>query len=404
MKKFKELTEYHYDHGYWTPQNNQNYEYVLCPEPFSLSFKLESELSLVGKVIGAYHDAMENIFDYAESQKTKNDRSASMISRILKQGCDGLPFGRSIGRKIPLTKVDLIIDKNENLKIAEIDSYNPRGIPFALFLRDIYKEYKSPFCNPIFILDSMTKNGNLTWVYSDVERYYERIFKQMQRIVRHDMNLTLINASKADTFYDQENILMIPTRMHKPKELSAKNRLLEMYTKNVLSFAYPMHPWISTKGALGIVSNPTEELALEELLKSSFDKKDLEFLRILLPKTAILGKALENTKSWCNGSKFMLKKNVSSGLKGVWLADANHEKFREAVSQKNPSYIAQEFVDQKTYPISYYDQKGDVKSADWYLRLTTYVDQLGRVVDAEITGRRTPDVHGAPDCIMLPCI
>jgi hypothetical protein len=40
----------------------------------------------------------------------------------------------------------------------------------------------------------------------------------------------------------------------------------------------------------------------------------------------------------------------------------------------------------------------------WYLRMTLQVDANGMVVDAEMTGRKTPDVHGAMDCIQIPCV
>lgn len=406
MKKFKDLTDYHYDHGYWTAENNQNYDYVLCPEPFFLTSKLESELYLVGKAVAAYHEGMEQIFDHAETNIGRtNNRTVSLIHKILDQATDGMPKIRSVGKKIPLAKVDLMIDKNENLKIAEIDSYNPRGIPYGIFLEDIYREYKRPFSSLVPFMDSISSNGELTWVYADVERYYLRIFSQMKRILAPDgIRINIVSSADSEVFYDEEKILMVPSRMHKQNEITAKNALLEKYALNSAKFAYPLHPWISTKGAMGLISNPAKCESLEEIVSSSFDKKGLEFLREKLPQTVALGKNSPLGNTFFNGSPFVLKKNISSGLKGVWVTDHNDQKFKEATLLKNSSFVAQEFVDQKTYPIDYYDQNGNVKSADWYLRLTAYVDQFGRVVDAEVTGRRTPDVHGAPDCIMLPCI
>ena len=132
-------------------------------------------------------------------------------------------------------------------------------------------------------------------------------------------------------------------------------------------------------------------------------------IRQYIPPTTLVSKRnATEVASWVNGDRnVVLKGNVASGLKSVFFSADKKEEYVKnllvATSMKQPSYIMQEEVQQKTFRLPYYKNNGTLEYADWYLRLIIHVDSSGQVVDAEITGRRTKDVHGAPDCIQLPC-
>ncbi len=402
MKKHNELVEYHLDCGYWSTRNDQRYGYVLCPEPFRIPQRFFPQLTDIGILVADYHRGIKELFKFCLDHADYN-RTYASIARICKQATDGLPI-LIPERNIPITKVDLMIDTDNRLRIAEIDSYNPRGIPFALFLRDIYRDVPSPFCGITETIRNFACEDSFSWIYADKERYYSTAFKQMQRILSEEgIAMSVHNITELQKFDPNSKTMIIPWGIGRPEELRGKEMLVQAYDENPEKFMFPLVPWTATKGLLGIVSNGYGNPEIEHLVENFYAGGNLNLFRTYTPPTVNISKQGKE-KHWCYGKKFVLKKNVSSGLKGVWIADTTHEEFQKASNIKRSTYIAQEFVEQRTFPIPYYTEKGHVRTADWYLRLTAYIGANGEVLDTEITGRQTPDVHGAPDCIMLPCV
>lgn len=406
MKKFSELLEYHLDNGFWSSVNDTRYGYELSPVPFYLNSDLQNQLTDIGKVVANIQEGSKRLF---KNVSQSNGRTESSIRKIFEQAGGGLPMVVS-EQKMPLTKVDLIIDVKSQIKIAEIDSYNPRGIVYALLLRDIFKEYSGQFysgCGAILSAEMEARETTkLLWIYAMKERYYLQGFLQFQRIMNQYGKE--IKVQSAASLKDVDMLsLMIPWGMNDPVEQLAKKMLIDKYMNNDSQFLFPLHPWMGTKGILGMLSNSCKNEALESLAQYHFS--DVDMIRQYIPPTTLISKRnATEVASWVNGDRnVVLKGNVASGLKSVFFSADKKEEYVKnllvATSMKQPSYIMQEEVQQKTFRLPYYKNNGTLEYADWYLRLIIHVDSSGQVVDAEITGRRTKDVHGAPDCIQLPC-
>ncbi|MGB0925322.1 MAG: hypothetical protein ACPGTS_01280, partial [Minisyncoccia bacterium] len=166
-----------------------------------------------------------------------------------------------------------------------------------------------------------------------------------------------------------------------------------------------MMPWLGSKAFMGIVSNPTQHQLLTDMVSNNFTRRDL--VNKYIPKTIPVGKTTkDHVMNFYKDKKTILKANVSSGMKDIYTSE--HTEFEKILLQscntKNTNYILQEMVDQKTFTFNVFNaQTGKLEVQNHYLRITGYIGADGSVLDAEVTGRQSPDVHGAPDCIMVPC-
>ena len=198
-KNFKDLVDYHLENRYWSSANDTRYGYVLCPHPFRLDENHIAQLKEIGIAVADYIRGMKKLFTYA-SQYQGSHRIASTIYQICEQGSGGMPLLSPAGN-VPITKVDCMIDTLGNIRIAEIDAYNPRGLSYVLFLRDIFPEAKNPFCGITDTLANCIGNKELIWVYANRERYYLTAFAQMQRIMRkYNINMHLYTDVEARDF------------------------------------------------------------------------------------------------------------------------------------------------------------------------------------------------------------
>ncbi len=402
MKTYKDLVAYHLDNGYWSTEPDPRYGYKLSPEPFLLKPNIMRQLKEIGQLTSCYHKGVSGLLDFCGHHGNQN-LATQTVYNICKQATDGLPITYP-EKNIPIAKVDVMIDHDENLNIAEIDSYNSRPIPVALFLRDIFGEDPS-FIGVKSVLKDFVGEKRLVWMYAHRERFYEQIFKQMQRILnQHGVHMVLQDAfTESVMILDEDIIDMVPWGMNWKEELPMREKLIKMYLNQPEKFLYPLSPWLSSKGLLGVISNPTLDFQFEELNKAFFSDS-IELLRRYVPPTVVLGKHFPKNNSWFQNKEFILKKDVESGSHGVWFANQNHDEFNKATKLRHSSYIAQESIDQKKFFIPHYGTNGQLLKSDWYLRLTAYIGENGDVIDAKITGRHTPDVHGSLDCIMLPCV
>jgi hypothetical protein len=406
---YKELVEYHIYNNFWKSEFDKRYGYVLSPEPFVLNDEIKSQLLDIGKVIKVYQEGCKNLFSLA---KNEHGRLFNTINYIFKSACEGLPLLQT-NRNSALCKVDLIIDEQNQLKILEVDIYNPRGIPYVVFLRDIFKEYRS---NYLIGVESVIKRelnnratSSLLWVYADKERYYENGFLQLKRILQNNLgiNVLYMNALNIEDKEGKFNaILNVPACLNKPTEIITRGKLVREYKKDDNKFLYPIIPWMGSKSLLGIISNASKIQSVDELVFESFE--NIELLRNYIPPSILIGKYFkDDTKKWVSSNNdSVLKKSVSSGHKNVYFSDDInfHTNIESALSHKQPAYILQKCIKSKKILLPYFEKNGKISKDYWNLRLTVHVDLNGDVVDAEITGRRDQFVYGSIDSIQLPCI
>ena len=409
-EKFQCLTQKHYDLGFWDPSNpSEKYRYVLSPDKMPLDDSLRQQLANIGKGVAAYLAGMPQLaFD---AQQSTGDHTFGLVNQIMKKANDGLPSLTTTGNAIPVCKVDLMIDQNNCLQIAEVDAYNPRGIAYMVMLRDIYRDCIDTDAK-LFpgLIDYLGKNlqDSVVWTYAERERYYGNVLGIASDIISRETNkeMCVVKSSNLNGEASQSQFI-IPYGMTRPAEQSAREELLEQYQEHPENFFYPLMPWLGTKGLLGIVSNPTQNEKLNGL--SDYFSDDISLLNDHLPETVLVGrKFLNDIKIFQeNHASSVLKSHVASGMKGVWMPGNPlfEQEMQIAKRAKNSNHILQECVDQKQFNFTFFDQDGELQSRDdWYVRLIAYIGSNGEVIDAEVTARPEPDVHGALDCLQIPCV
>jgi hypothetical protein len=315
-----------------------------------------------------------------------------------------------------------MIDTSNRLKIAEIDAYNPRGIAFAAFIKDAYQGY-TEHCffsgaEKTLAEEVLKKDfSKLVWLYAHHERFYEVVFEQLRRIMLEKYAVKIIPYD-TDTFLaskhmDETMFTMIPWGMRTTNEITiAEPTLFNLYEANSQRFLYSPTPSLGNKALMGLVSKTGNSNEQEEMLKTYYSKEKLDLIRKYIPNTVLVSRRhRDDVKIFLNQHRAsVLKANISSGLKGVWVYDSiddlnKNSKIESFMQEKKPNYTLQEFIHQKKFKLeSYSGENNTLRTDDWYLRMTLQVDANGMVVDAEMTGRKTPDVHGAMDCIQIPCV
>lgn len=397
-----DLINRHIQCGFWDHDNDPRHGYVLCPEPYVLSSSWKNQLTTLGVAVSSFQNGLPNLFE-----KICNGKSNFLINtnHLFKQANHGLPvYNEGV---LPLVKVDIMVNSNDELKIAEIDGYNPRAIAYTALLRDLHLLTPSGIEKVIAELVISRGYKKLAWIYAHHERYYSRAINQFARILKKNFDIEVLTFD-TENYIDENKlsncaILIIPWGMRTATELINQDKLIDLYRKDSNKFLYPLTPWVGSKGLLGIASNATNKPELEELA-SSFS--DINLIRKFVPKTALVGWQYPETKLWADEmNEYVLKLNVSSGLKGVWFSGNNNPECRNLLEEKwrhkKSTSIVQEFVNQKKVAIKTINS---TENEEWYVRLIAYIDQYGKVVDLCLTGRKTPDVHGSTDCILLPCV
>jgi hypothetical protein len=406
---FSNLLAKHYETGFWDEKNpNENYRYVLSDDNFLLTERYKKQLNEIGKSIVSYLDLNERLAGVLE--KSQGQREFALLSHIIKKGNDGLPQVFKNAKSVPICKVDIMINKNDELKIAEIDAYNPRGLAYMMMLRDIYTscvDVQHKMFPGVTKYLSENLSGDTAWIYTEKERYYGRVIQVASEILKREKTDLFPKMSSKVNGEIKMNQMILPFGMNQQGELEIKKGMLDLYNSQPEKFFYPLTPWLGSKGLLGIFSNPTSNNIIN-LLTSEMEEETL-LLKKYLPETVLVGKRFKNdVRLFLEKHKFsVLKEHIASGMKGVWMP--NNPNFNQnmviAESAKWSNFVLQEFVDQKNFSLKYFNEKGQYEVRDdWYVRLIAYVSNTGEIIDAEITARPEPDVHGAKDCLQIPCV
>ena len=394
--------------GIWGKENPGRYGYVLSPATFKIGAELNAKLKELAHAVSVFQQGMcvieRDVID------PWNDISATANS-IITRSRDGLP--RCSGAPVPLCKVDVVIDCDLHPWIVEIDAYNPRGIPYAACLWHFQRTLLPEVGGYKGVLDYLVEEfahrqaARILWVYAEYERYYKPWFQALQALLRHhDMDLVVCGAgSLTQRDIDESDlIIMVPVNMRHIAEKSARGLLTEAYKKDPGRFLYPMVPWLGSKSLLALATNPTNHPEIDALVAGRVRKRRL--VRTYIPRTVLVSKYFRgDTGILTSNGKTVLKETMSSGMKGVWASThaTYKEKLEAHLRNKRPAAILQDLVPQRIFGLPYYKDPNTVVKDNWYVRLTAYISGKGELVDAEVTARRTPDVHGAPDCLMLPC-
>lgn len=413
MKKheiYEKLKHEHFRLGFWdNSEENARYRYVLSPDNFLLDDNYRTQLETIGKDVVIFQKNMRTIANIAV--QNPGDHTSGLIGTMLKKANDGLPQILIGDRNVPICKVDIMIDSNDKLQIAEIDAYNPRGTAYMIMMRHLYTtcvaQDKKLFPGIISYFEKYAPE-EMMWVFAKRERYYGNVMKIAGNILKETTGKILKPIASTHINGEiEKNQLILPYGMSWAEELRTKNDLLKQYEDNPQKFFYPLVPWLGTKGLLGVISDPTNHENLAAL--KPYFHEDVTNIKKHLPEVVLVGKKFKDDvqKFREQNPHVVLKSHVASGMKGVWMpGNQDFEKeFALAENNKRSQHILQTFVNQKQFSLKYFDEQGqERKNNNWYVRLIAYIAHDGTVVDAEITARPSPDVHGAPDCLQIPCV
>jgi hypothetical protein len=121
-------------------------------------------------------------------------------------------------------------------------------------------------------------------------------------------------------------------------------------------------------------------------------------------KTAVNGGGGDDgNPPWRAYRNLVLKKALSSGMKGVCFADdPSYAAAFEACRKIPYSAVLQEEIPNKVRRLSYFERTGALKYDTFQLRLTAYFDLVRkRLVDMDVTACRDKNIHGRKDSLLF---
>ena len=414
--------------GLWNatgPDGRVRYQYKLVPGEFRLTGDMRAQLSEIALMTtGALRASAQLSYDlgwgHREAQqpgkKPLSPKEAAFL-KMLRAACGGYEFPYEFPVLPPIVKVDLAWD-GTSLRVVEIDTYNPRGLAYALWLRYIHVEAGELDAlrdSLLYTLLEAAPSGGYVWLYSDRERYYTPVMKtaasilnkfgvKMRVVGERDVQSVCPN-SGFGLLREDENLVIVPDRMH--QNIAVRNDLVSFVQAHPDRTLMPYVPQLGAKSLMAFLTNGNEDPEIASWQQEYIDPAIVPFIDAYLPKTAVLGRQFTKLTlpDFVDSGEAVLKAINSSGAKGVYMPhgwDDWETALAIARGQKTPNFIAQELVEQQQMSI-----EGVSGPEDHFVRITAYVATGGNgtCIDAELTGTGDdPLVHGGTSCIQLPAI
>ncbi len=384
----RDLERYLQDVGYWaTPEDRARYAYVLSPCAYVLNAEQKAAMERMAKAVyGAVVSLSERLSAFALARSlSNNDAQFLALATSATRGL--VPPSQNAGRVPPVLKVDLMQDATGAYKIAEVDSYNPRGLAFVSLI-----DATAPgrlLCGPGIrvIADMMRSISEDPWdiIVSERERFYVRAFDVMRkRLLLAGIRTRLVSENTLTEESLPSRVLMIPETLD--RNIVGRDLLVKAYADGTLTSLFPPAPYLGSKAFLPYLAS---QPGMEEFV----------------PACSLVNKRTDPL-TVCNGGPYVLKGFMSSGMKQILFSDADarsfSETFAKARTEKRSAWMMQNAVPQNPYDIDVFEYGGTLVRP-YYLRITAYVSARG-LVGAVVTGRPDKKVHGAPDCIQIPVI
>lgn len=402
------------DIGLWNldVDGRYRYRYRLTDGEFILTDEMKEQLDDIGVCVAAAQRASIDICSALEQKRPNYTGPESAIYQALRASCEGYPLVLENVTLSPLVKVDLMWD-GDNFQIAEIDTYNPRGIAYALWLRYVHEQAGDANAERTTIVDTLKDvlaGDTLVWLYSARERYYMPVMKAAAQILaEYDVKLRVVAETDLRSVCPEtgegllssgEKLLIVPDRMHKNPQ--ARDAAIGFALNHPERLVVPYAPHMGSKLLLSLLTNRDEYDVCNGLLSTLLTTHEQQLIDRFIPRAAIVAKRFcinGSGDALRYGPKSVLKAISSSGTKGVYMpGNIEYDTVLEkAMKQKRIGYIAQSCVNQQPIQIA---------GENHYVRVTAYVDaRNGTCLDAELTGTgNDPLVHGGENCIMLPAI
>lgn len=316
--------------GMWTQENRAKYDFLLSPDTFPVRKEWEKQLAGFARVLRGY-------------------------------------FNEKVGTFPALCKVDVMIDRNGSLKIAEIDGLNKRALGYAILQRKVAVMFghnaERFFPGNEHTLKRMLGGKALFVVVPGREKYYRFGFNFLIEALRGlGVEATWGHEKATASFLRAAN----PDRVTLLDAPKTGHRECDGQIAREWEVLIPNQPFFSSKENLVGFESP------------------------LVPRT------LPGTISPVAFDRYVTKHVAHSGCKGVFFHDEEH-------SLNPQECIIQELVEGSEFEFSHFDQNGQlVRSDGWKIRLIVTLDMVDdHVVDVDVTACKNRLVHGQADSIQI---
>lgn len=391
-----ELASYLAGCGYWgSPEKEKRHGYVLSPcayvvSPAQHKWLDDMSRSTFRALANLQHDLCS--VAKADSRSNADAQFLSLATRASRglltphDGCTEVP---------PYIKVDLVQTPEGAYRIVEVDAHNPRGLPYIAFLEGTPKLQRHARYRGIETLCTMLrrKTAPIAVEWTILVAHYERYYLPAFEVLCDTLNARGIrtqvveerNAAGLLEGNQSLHLLSIPESLctYEGASSALRDGLMEQYRRGIVKTLFPPAAYLGSKAFLPYL-------------------RQQPGMDAYIPPSALIGKGCELPH--VNGTPVVLKKAMSAGMKGVVMPGSpDFAACLDEAQKTRPSWILQDMVEQEPLPVTVFTESGDRTVNRYYLRVTAYASQHG-IIYAEVTGRQTKDVHGAPDCIQIPTI
>ncbi len=406
--------------GIWDEgRRHGSHSFLLSPDVYRISADWMVELDELAKAVQRCLLGVSRLVAIASDSSLHNpsDAYGLLYQRLTR----GAPYNLHALRpaNIPLLcKVDLMVDRDGNFKIAEIDATNPRSWGYSVIGRRLCA-LASPESQMLpgviaYLAKHLSRQNakEVCFLYGHTQRFYAPEFAIVAgELKSFGIQMTVIDeidvVVKPDHLLDAKSGAVLPEwfidfpMMNRNKPLidwlkgAARERRVE--------FVIPPKHFLSSKAVLATLCKSGGDASSERLLLTQIAEGDLFLVRHYLPPTRLVakGEAPGDIRSRVAERPHLLKACVSSGMKGVVFSDeAGFEQTLETALNQNGGYVLQQEVNGLPHRFGVYGPNGTLaETHDWFVRLTGYFSRDG-LQDIAVSACRDKRVHGGTQAIV----
>lgn len=377
---------------------NSDLPFRVSPQTLKLSNDHTRTLNLIGELICEYFSLVIMLYNNCDE-----------VKKILNKG-KSIKFLRNQKPKYLFLRPDLIIDKNDNFKLCEIET-SIFGLALADILNRVYQlngmdTLLSAETLKKYFVSNIPLNGTIAY-----SKKVQAFCGQLKYLAENIMNWNLKLIDDHNVF--SENIYRAFYSIDYCNDVNVA-KLMEQN----LVFLPSLTPQFEEKAILAFLWDKR----FSEYFKKNLGKSSYEFLRNLIPPTFIVGEEENFELGLPNGinqlmdisklpkgkRKLVLKKSGDSSWgEGItFLHKVSHERVESALHKaetSNELYIIQDFNEAKKILMPYLAGE-EIQEMKAKIRLTPYYafqgKNFGKMIAIKATGCENTDyIHGATNSI-----
>lgn len=407
------------DSGLWSNGREYSHRFVLSPSTYTISTRQQTDLSRLGQCLDRVLLGLCRIAAIALNPKVGNKPAWKRLCATFTRGVPQ-PM-REVWLLEPeaipaVYKVDLIETIDGEYRIAELDAQNKHGLGYSTLTANIRctvarnaRSYPGTAAKIAAAIRAHGTNEALL-IFADYERFYQPEFEILKEALSFlGVELTVTNEVDLDpneivrrSWSTSQPLVLVDFPMMN-RNLQVRQTIAERYIEDKIRFLIPPKPYLGSKGMLAVLRNDEGNVDLEAILGEHIGAETLTTVREFIPRTYLLQPKHTSldVASLTECSRYLLKRTISSGMKGVHFPDdpGFYEVLAEAVKMHG-LYVLQEIVPSATRPFQYYNGTSELHTADWHMRVTSHFS-AGAVADVIVTACLDDHVHGSKSCLQI---